>query len=55
MDCNCSDRKSLVIKQVPGMTYVPWQYWGNIYEPCKALARGTLFEVLDKPFLGGCK
>lgn len=35
-----------------GMTYVPWQSWKNIYEPDKALQRGTIFEELDKPFLG---
>jgi hypothetical protein len=34
------------------MAYVPWQQWQNIYEPCRALERGTIFEELDKPFLG---
>lgn len=39
-----------------GMAYVPWQMWGKIYEPCKALYRGTIFPELDKPFEGGgCK
>lgn len=36
-----------------GMCYVPWQVWGNIYDPAKALSRGTMFADLDKPFLGG--
>lgn len=36
-----------------GMCYVPWQKWGNIYDPYKALCRGTVFADLDKPFLGG--
>ena len=36
----------------PAMAYVPWQQWQNIYEPCRALERGTIFEDLDKPFLG---
>lgn len=36
-----------------GMCYVPWQVWGNIYEPHKALICGTVFEDLNKPFLGG--
>lgn len=35
-----------------GMAYVPWQTWKNIYEPDKALQRGTIFEELDKPFYG---
>lgn len=38
-----------------GMCYVPWQMWGSVYEPCKALERGTMFPDLDKPFLGGCR
>lgn len=38
-----------------GMCYVPWQRWGSVYEPCKALERGTLFPDLDKPFSGGCR
>ena len=41
----------------PGaMAYVPWQKWQNIYEPCKGLNQGTIFQDLDKPFhgKGGC-
>jgi len=34
------------------MAYVPWQTWHNIYDSCKAFERGTIFEELDKPFLG---
>ena len=34
------------------MAYVPWQTWHHIYDSCKALERGTIFEELDKPFLG---
>lgn len=39
------------------MAYVPWQEWKNIYAAEKALCRGTIFEELDKPFLGkgGCQ
>jgi hypothetical protein len=40
-------------RQVPGMAYVPLQGWGETYDSCKALQRGTLFPVLDKPFKGG--
>ena len=38
------------------MAYVPWQEWHDIYPAEKALHRGTIFEELDKPFLGigGC-
>nr|WP_243207112.1 spore coat associated protein CotJA [Mediterraneibacter hominis] len=38
------------------MAYVPWQKWQNIYEPCKGLSQGTIFQDLDKLFYGkgGC-
>lgn len=32
------------------MAYVPWQRWGNLYEPCKGIQVGTIFEDLDLPF-----
>lgn len=35
-----------------GMLYVPYQKWEKIYDPQVALARGTIFEALDKPFIG---
>ena len=35
------------------MAYVPVQTWGETYLPEKALCRGTLFPVLDLPFLRG--
>lgn len=34
------------------MVYSPYQEWGNIYGPEKALCAGTLFSELDKPFEG---
>ena len=34
------------------MAYVPWQHWNQTYELDKALACGTIFPELDKPFLG---
>ncbi len=38
------------------MSYVPFQIDNKTYEADTALMRGTLFPVLDKPFLrGGCK
>lgn len=38
------------------IAYVPWQDWKCIYDPLKGLLRGTIFEELDKPFIGkgGC-
>ncbi|MBE6730993.1 MAG: spore coat associated protein CotJA [Ruminococcaceae bacterium] len=37
---------------VPAMAYVPFQEYGEVYEDLKALECGTLFPVLNKPFLG---
>lgn len=34
------------------MAFVPYQAWVQTYELDVALDRGTLFPVLDKPFLG---
>ena len=34
------------------MAYVPYQEWQKIYPADVAFARGTIFEELDKPFLG---
>ncbi len=41
---------------VPVMVYIVGQEWDSVYLPCRALAQGTLFPVLDKPFFGkgGC-
>lgn len=42
----------------PAMVYVPWQHWHRVYDLDKALACGTIFPELDKPFLGvrgGCR
>lgn len=42
----------LPLDSVPAMLYVPWQTDTSCYDEMKALERGTLFEALDKPFLG---
>lgn len=34
------------------MAYVPWQRFGQTYDPSKALCAGTIFPELDKPFCG---
>lgn len=36
----------------PAMLYVPYQSWRKVYEPGVGLERGTIFEELDKPFIG---
>ena len=36
------------------MVYSPYQSWRLLLSPDDALARGTLFEELYKPFRGGC-
>ena len=36
------------------MAYVPFQTDNGVYEPAQALKSGTVFPVLDKPFLAGC-
>lgn len=33
-----------------GMVYAPYQQWRNVYNEETALARGTLFGELDKPW-----
>ena len=38
--------------QVLAMAYVPKQKWYESYSDDVALARGTLFPELDKPFIG---
>ena len=37
------------------MAYVPWQQFGNLYEPDQALRNGTVFQDLNKPFHGSMK
>ena len=34
------------------MAYVPFQRWSCVYDPCRALTRGTIFPDLDLPFCG---
>jgi hypothetical protein len=40
-------------KETPlAMAYVPFQSWEKPYDTATALARGTIFPSLDKPFIG---
>lgn len=49
----CPDTRDFFSSDIPlAMSYVKWQEWQDIYEPCKALERGTLYQELDKPFTG---
>lgn len=34
------------------MAYVPFQSWEKPYDMYTALSRGTIFQSLDKPFIG---
>ena len=46
------EEDSLCENMVVGMAYVPMQKWVGLRTPEEALARGTQFEELDKPFFG---
>ena len=35
-----------------GMSYVPWQSWGELYPPEKGLCEGTIFMDLNQIFCG---
>lgn len=35
-----------------GMCYVPWQEWGELYDPRTALKEGTMFKELNLIFCG---
>lgn len=48
----CYGQDDPLRNMVIAMAYVPWQKWRDIYEPDKALCRGTIFKELEKPFLG---
>ena len=36
----------------PGMCFVPWQKWQDVYSPEEGFARGTIFAQLDKSYIG---
>ena len=50
--CQNGSRTAFPAETPVGMAYVPFQQWKNVYEASVALERGTIFEDLDKPFLG---
>ena len=53
--CNCGNPTSFPEEYSLAMAYVPFQTDLTIYDDMQALEVGTLFPVLNKPFLGsGC-
>lgn len=49
----CKDRVHDDIDRFPvGMSYVPWQSWGELYPPEKGLCEGTIFMDLNQIFCG---
>jgi len=54
-ECDTHPRKMKPVDEMMiGMGYVPYQKWQNIYDYEKAFCRGTIFEDLDKPWIGRC-
>ena len=51
-DIKCRDRKPLPCNTTVAMAYVPFQQWCDVYQCDKALCQGTIFQVLDLPFMG---
>lgn len=49
----CRQTTALPKNPVVAMSYIPYQECNDVYPPDKALAVGTIFPVLDKPFLAG--
>ncbi len=49
----CGEKSAFPSCTPPAMAYVPFQQWCEVYSMDKALCQGTLFPVLDKPFVGG--
>ena len=50
----CAPTPTLPENPVVAMAYIPFQECNDVYPCDKALCVGTIFPVLDKPFLAGC-
>lgn len=60
--CECCKRKEMhpmcqrdvrpVDEMNPGMGYVPWQNFENLYDSCEGFQKGSIFKNLIFPFLG---
>lgn len=51
----CDIGSEHVDKMMPAMAYVPWQQWKDVYDIEDALCHGTIFEELNKPYIGRCR
>ena len=51
-DEGCDRGNAPVEKMMPGMAFVPWQEWEDIYCIEEGIERGTIFAQLDKPWIG---
>ncbi len=52
-NCHVEDAMEKLGNQFPlVMSYVPWQQWGDLYEPDCGLMEGTIFKDLNKIFCG---
>lgn len=51
--CRIKDPEPLPENPVPAMAYIPFQQFGETFDALRAFDAGTLFPVLNKPFLGG--
>lgn len=52
-DCHREDQMEKLGNRFPiAMAYVPWQQWGELYEPDCALKQGTIFKDLNLIFCG---
>ena len=49
---HCDGRRDPLSNLPLAMAYVPWQSWCDIYDICEGYQNGTIFEQLNKPFLG---
>lgn len=52
MTCGGTVDNACLEHRTIAMAYVPWQQWTRLYRMDQGFHRGTIFEELDKPFLG---
>lgn len=51
----CNRGTEHVDHMAPGMCFVPWQKWQDVYDIDQAIGCGTIFKELYKPYVGrGC-
>lgn len=52
MNEGCDRGNEPVDKMKPGMSFVPWQEWRDVYCMEEGLENGTIFGELNKPYIG---